>query len=93
MNIPIWILVLGGLGLPIVGFLVCALFTGGRLADEITARMNAEGLAAVQKGIATINGNANRRNQSKLSAIRDLLDTPRTIRKGDVRNVLDGEVA
>lgn len=29
--------------------------------------------------------------QRKLSAIRDLLDTPRTIRKGDVRDVLDGE--
>jgi hypothetical protein len=29
--------------------------------------------------------------QRKLSAIRDLLDTPRTIRKADLRDVLDGE--
>lgn len=29
--------------------------------------------------------------QRKLSAIRDLLDTPRTIRKGDVALILDGE--
>lgn len=29
--------------------------------------------------------------QRKLSAIRDLLDTPRTIRKGELAAVLDGE--
>lgn len=29
--------------------------------------------------------------QRKLSAIRDLLNTPRTIRKGDVALILDGE--
>lgn len=31
--------------------------------------------------------------QRKLSAIRDLLDTPRTIRKGELAMILDGEVA
>lgn len=31
--------------------------------------------------------------QRKLSAIRDLLDTPRTIRKGELAAVLDGEQA
>lgn len=31
--------------------------------------------------------------QRKLSAIRDLLDKPRTIRKGELATILDGEVA
>lgn len=92
MNVPIWILVAGVFCLPLLGFLICALFAGGRLADEITDRLDAEDEAAVQKGIATINGNANRHNQAKLSAIRDLFNTPRTIRKGELAAVLDGDV-
>lgn len=31
--------------------------------------------------------------QRKLSAIRDLLDAPRTIRKGELAMILDGEIA
>lgn len=76
-----------------IGFGVCALLTGGRIADEISARMNAEDEADNQKAIAKLNGAASRINADKISAIRDLLDKPRTIRKGELAMILDGEVA
>ena len=75
----------------IVGFGACALLTGGRIADEIIACMNAEEEAGNQKAIAKLNAEACRINQSKLSAIRDLLDKPRTIRKGELASILDGD--
>lgn len=88
-----------------VGFFACALLTGGRIADEIIERMDAEDEAdearnneAAANRVALEALDAHTRcsdalttTQRKLSAIRDLLDKPRTIRKGDVALILDGE--
>jgi hypothetical protein len=68
----------------IIGFGTCALLTGGRIADEIIERMDAKDEADEARDNEAA---ANR----KLSAIRDLLDTPRTIRKGELAAVLDGD--
>ncbi len=80
---------IGGL----IGFGTCAVLTMGKVADLSEAARGFQDEAATQKAIAKLNGDACRINQLKLSAIRGLLDTPRTIRKGDLRDVLDGEQA
>ena len=74
-----------------IGFGICAALTQSKVADLQDDEQQAKDETVFQKGLAKLNGDACRINQLKLSAIRDLLDTPRTIRKGDVRDVLDGE--
>lgn len=77
----------------IIGFGTCAFLTMGKLADISEAARAFQDEAATQKAIAKLNGEASRLNAGKLSAIRDLLDKPRTIRKGELAMILDGEVA
>lgn len=91
----------------IVGFGICAVLTAGKVADlERDVRLTrdvkvAEILPQANQIIAaeakeardahTRCADALTCTQRKLSAIRDLLDTPQTIRKADLRDVLDGE--
>lgn len=77
----------------VLGFFVCAVLTAGKVAELEEGERGARDEAATQKAIAKLNADACRLNQSKLSAIRDLLDKPRTIRKGELAMILDGEVA
>ena len=91
--------ILFALGGSIAGFLVCAFFTAGKLAD------NAERDAALFDGLDSWSSTAadlqaaHKRcadSQSialeKLRAIREIANKPQTIRKGDIRAVL-GDVA
>lgn len=73
----------------IIGFGTCAVLTAARFGD--LADTEAESSMwenAWQHAIASAVAANN-----KLDAIRDLLDTPRTIRKGEVALILDGEQA
>lgn len=82
----------------IIGFGTCAVLTAGKIGDlqedvrgwflnyqdECDDRFEAvEAHTRCADALGT--------TQRKLSAIRDLLDTPRTIRKGELAAVLDGE--
>lgn len=83
-----------------VGFLVCAVMTQAAIADssaEVEDWQSWLGLAVESerehRDAHTRCADALSTCQRKLSAIRDLLDTPRTIRKGELAMILDGEVA
>ncbi len=85
----------------IIGFGTCAVLTMAKVADgtaneEMLEVMTRRGVAVALELVETQDAHtrcadALGTTQRKLSAIRDLLDTPRTIRKGDVALILDGE--
>lgn len=81
----------------IIGFGACAVLTMGKLADandaadwELTALCLTDDLRGAEAAHDRC-ADALATKDRKLSAIRDLLDTPRTIRKADLRDVLDGD--
>lgn len=76
----------------IIGAGIMAWRTAGRVSAALEDERQARDEAATQKAIAKLNAESSHLNQSKLSAIRDLLDKPRTIRKGDLASILDGDV-
>lgn len=90
----------------IVGFGVCALFTNGKVDDLALKLWEAEMEAATENELGfdrirelresraahTRCADALTTTQRKLSAIRGLLDKPRTIRKGELASILDGDV-
>lgn len=86
----------------IIGFGVCAVMTAGKVADvqaapslksraddQLIVKLRLERSALTQAH--TRCADALTTTQRKLSAIRDLLDKPRTIRKGELAAVLDGD--
>lgn len=72
----------------IIGFWVCAVLTAGKVADE---HAQADAINEALHDAHARCADALTCTQRKLSAIRDLLDTPRTIRKGELAMILDGE--
>jgi len=76
--------ILFALGGSIAGFLVCAFFTAGKMADlgNDDEALAAHARCADSQSIAL----------EKLRAIREIANKPQTIRKGDIRAVL-GDVA
>ena len=77
MNVPVWLLIIAPPVIATFGFLTCAFFTAGTMSDL--------------RGNAYDDRQLYRDARAKLSAIRDLLDTPRTIRKGALAAILDGD--
>ena len=76
----------------IIGFGTCALLTMGKVADLRSDELLVDYFDAEYERAAHDRcADALTTTQRKLSAIRDLLDTPRTIRKADLRDVLDGD--
>lgn len=82
-----------------VGFLVCAMLTQGAIADsnaEVDDWQSWLGLAVESerehRAAHTRCADALTTTQRKLAKIRELADGKETLRKGDVRAVLDGDV-
>lgn len=82
------------------GFGICAVLTAGKVADERQAYVDENDFANLNLAAKNEAQLAHARcadalttTQRKLSAIRDLLDKPRTIRKGELAMILDGEDA
>ena len=76
----------------IIGFGTCAVLTMGKVADLRSDELLVDYFDAEYERAAHDRcADALATKDRKLSAIRDLLDTPRTIRKADLRDVLDGD--
>ncbi len=77
MNVPIWALAIAPPVFATLGFLTCAFFTAGTVSD---LRDNAYDDRQFYRDA-----------RAKLSAIRDLINKPETIRKGALSSILDGD--
>lgn len=83
-----------------VGYFACAIFTAGKIAEANEAWDEWE-LAAVhvtdelhdERVAHTRCADSRNVLLSRIEAIRELLNRPRTIRKGELASILDGEVA